>query len=234
MRTATEVARSDFWLSCSFCSEESRQIFLPKEGFEECKLQEERAGVCKQVPNHLKQQKGRTSVAGKTSHAEQGLSSWMVGTSWLFQDTVEQIFMDSQKVTQRCNRQPAQHLLGAFENAAFCIFFVTQGDLGSVFKAFQLIPTLWFVGSTVRQTLTDRRTESVELSFSFFYAGYSTRLLSFIKCPPSEVPCLSHCLSWKHRCDSLFWTAFRTQGILLTTLQSMVATHFTEEKGVLK
>ena len=64
-----------------------------------------------------------------------------------------------------------------------------------LFKAFQLIPTLWFVGSTVRQTLTDRRTESVELSFSFFYAGYSTRLLSFIKCPPSEVPCLSHCLS---------------------------------------
>ena len=75
VRTATEVARSDFWLSCSFCSEESRQIFLPKEGFEECKLQEERAGVRKQVPNHLKQQKGRTSVAGKTSHAEQGLSS---------------------------------------------------------------------------------------------------------------------------------------------------------------
>ena len=106
----------------------------------------------------------------------------MAATSWLFQDTVEQIFMDSQTVTQRCNRQPVQHLLGAFENAAFCIFFVTQGDLGSVFKAFQLIPTLWFVGSTVRQTFTDRRTESMELSFSFFMLG-----ILHDHCPSSSV-----------------------------------------------
>lgn len=60
--------------------------------------------------------------------------------------------MDSQKVTQRCNSQPVQHLLGAFENSAFCIFFITQGDMGPAFKAFQLIPTLWLVGPTVRQT----------------------------------------------------------------------------------
>lgn len=111
-------------------------------------------------------------------------------TSWLFQDTVEQIFMDSQKVTQRCNRQPAQHLLGAFENAAFCIFFVTQGDLGSVFKAFQLIPTLWFVGSTVRQTLTDRRTESVELSFSFSMLGI------LHDCCPSSSVLLQKCRAY--------------------------------------
>ena len=64
------------WLSCNFCSEESRQIFLPKEDFEEWKLQEERAAVHRQVSYHLTLSNIRAgqSIVGKTSHAEQGLS----------------------------------------------------------------------------------------------------------------------------------------------------------------
>lgn len=98
-----------------------------------------------------------------------------------------------------------------------------------LFKIFQVMPTLWFVGSTLRQTFLFRQENRVNGTDLFFFsAGCSTWLRSFIKCLASEVPWLSHCLC------SLLRTAFRMHSILLTALKSRMTTYFREEKGVLK